>query len=259
MGRDDKTIKPPSFGLLAAEGRALLDIPALFAAAPFLTTAPRGQPHPVVVLPGLGADDRSTIAIRGFLESLGYQVYGWGRGRNVRAPDADLSAVAAQVAKLRKDSGLKVSLIGWSRGGIIAREVARQIPDAVRMVITLGSPFAAPAASNVRAIWKLLTGEKYEPPTAERVSKLARPIPVPSTSIYTRGDGVVAWRACLEEEGGERENIEVNTTHIGLGFHAPALWVIADRLAQAPGTWKPFLPGPMLAPWFPRPGRSSQN
>ena len=78
MGRDDKTIKPPSFGLLAAEGRALLDIPALFAAAPFLATAPRGQPHPVVVLPGLGADDRSTIAIRGFLKSLGYQVYGWG-------------------------------------------------------------------------------------------------------------------------------------------------------------------------------------
>jgi len=179
MGRDDKTIKPPSFGLLAAEGRALLDIPALFAAAPFLATAPRGQPHPVVVLPGLGADDRSTIAIRGFLESLGYQVYGWGRGRNVRAPDADLSAVAAQVAKLRKDSGLKVSLIGWSRGGIIAREVARQIPDAVRMVITLGSPFAAPGASNVRAIWKLLKGEKYSPVDVDlhprrRCSRVAR-------------------------------------------------------------------------------------
>jgi thioesterase domain-containing protein len=99
----------------------------------------------------LGADDRSTIAIRGFLESLGYQVHGWGRGRNVRAPDADLSAVAAQIEKLRGDSGLKVSLVGWSRGGIIAREVARQTPALVRMVITLGSPFAAPGASNVRA------------------------------------------------------------------------------------------------------------
>ena len=80
---------------------------------------------------------------------------------------------------------------------------------------------------------------KYEPPTPERVSRLAQPIPVPSTSIYTRADGVVAWRACLEQEGGERENVEVNTTHIGLGFHAPALWVIADRLAQPAGIWKP--------------------
>ena len=259
MGRDDKTVKPPPFALLATEGRGLLDIPALLAAAPFLAAAPRGQPHPVMVLPGLGADDRSTIVIRGFLESLGYKVHGWGRGRNVRAPDADLSAVDAQVKKLREDSGLKVSLVGWSRGGIIAREVARQIPAAVRMVITLGSPFAAPGASNVRAIWKLLTGQKHEPPTPERVSRLAQPIPVPSTSIYTRADGVVAWRACLEEEGGERENIEVNTTHIGLGFHAPALWVIADRLAQPPGAWKPFEPSLMLAPWFPRSSRSSQK
>jgi len=252
MPGDDKTVNPPPFTLLASEGRGLLDIPALITAAPFLAAAPRGQPHPVVVLPGLGADDRSTIAIRGFLESLGYQVQGWGRGRNVRAPDADVSAVAAQVTKLRNDSSLKVSLVGWSRGGIIAREVARQVPDAVRMVVTLGSPFAAPGASNVRAIWKLLTGQKYEPPTAERVSRLAKPIPVPATSIYTRADGVVAWRACLEEEGERRENVEVNTTHLGLGFHAPALWVIADRLAQSPGTWKPFRPGPMIAPWFPR-------
>ena len=164
MVHDDKTVKPPPFALLATEGRGLLDIPALLAAAPFLAAAPRGQPHPVMVLPGLGADDRSTFAIRGFLESLGYQVYGWGRGRNVREPDADLSAVAAQIKKLREDSGLRVRLVGWSRGGIIAREVARQIPAAVRMVITLGSPFAAPGASNVRAIWKLLTGHTSRQP-----------------------------------------------------------------------------------------------
>jgi pimeloyl-ACP methyl ester carboxylesterase len=167
--------------------------------------------------------------------------------------------VAARVAKLREDSGLKVGLIGWSLGGIFAREVARQVPNNVRIVITLGSPFAAPGATNVRPIWKLLTGQKYEPPSPERVSQLAQPIPVPSTSIYTRADGVVAWRACLEQEGGERENVEVNTTHIGLGFHAPALWVVADRLAQPPGIWKPFHPGPMTALWFFRSRRSSQK
>ena len=259
MGSDDKTVKPPSLTLLAAEGRGLLDIAGLFGAAPFLATAPRGQPHPVVVLPGLGADDRSTIAIRGFLQFLGYKVYGWGRGRNVRAPDADLASVVEQVIKLGGESGSKVSLIGWSRGGIIAREVARQIPDHVRMVITLGSPFAAPGASNVRAIWKFLTGQKYEPPTPERVSRLAQPLSVPTTSIYTRADGVVAWRACLEQEGAERENVEVNTTHLGLGFHAPALWVVADRLAQPPGAWKPFRPSPLAAAWFPRAGQPGKE
>ena len=251
MARDSKTVKAPSLALLASEGRGLLDIPALLAAAPFLATAPRGKPHPVIVLPGLGADDTSTIAIRGFLERLGYKAHGWGRGRNVRAPDSDLQSIAAQVVKFHAESGEKVSLIGWSRGGIIAREVARHVPDAVRLVVTLGSPFAAPGASNVKTIWRILTGQKYEPPTPERISRLAQPIPVPSTSIYTRADGVVAWQACLEEEGEGRENIEVVTTHIGLGFHAPALWVIADRLAQPLESWKPFRPNALVAPWFP--------
>ena len=114
----------------------------------------------MVVLPGLGANDRSTIAIRGFLETLGYQVHGWGGGRNVRASAADLSAVASQVGKLRQDSGRRVCLVGWSRGGIIAREVPRQVPDNARMVITLGSPIAALGATNVSAIWRLLTGER---------------------------------------------------------------------------------------------------
>ena len=257
MARDSKTVKAPSLALLATEGRGLLDIPALLAAAPFLATAPRGQPHPVMVLPGLGADDTSTIAIRGFLERLGYKVQGWGRGRNVRAPDSDLESIAAQVVKLHAESGEKVSLIGWSRGGIIAREVARHVPEAVRLVVTLGSPFAAPGASNVKTIWRVLTGQKYEPPTEERISRLAQPIPVPSTSIYTRADGVVAWQACLEEDGPKRENIEVITTHIGLGFHAPALWVIADRLAQPLGSWKPFRANALVAPWFPRPRRTT--
>lgn len=253
MAPSGKTVEAPSLALLATEGRGLLDIPLLLAAAPYLAMAPRGDGHPVVVLPGLGADDTSTIAIRGFLQHLGYDVHGWGRGRNIRAPSADLSAIAAQVEALHAKSGKTVSLVGWSRGGLIAREVARHVPKAIRQVVTLGSPFAAPGASNVKTIWRLLTGQPYEPPTAERIQALAQPIPVPSTSIYTRADGVVAWQACLESAGPNRENIEVATTHIGLGFHAPALWVIADRLAQPVGAWKPFRPNAMLAPWFPRP------
>ncbi|MEA2858683.1 MAG: hypothetical protein QOC72_722 [Methylobacteriaceae bacterium] len=245
-------LKPPSRTMLALEGRGLLDIAGLLAAAPFLAMAPRGTPHPVMVLPGLGADDRSTIAIRRFASMLGYDVHGWGRGRNVRAAKADLPVLARRIEDLHLRSKLPVSLIGWSRGGMMAREIAREIPHAVRLVVTLGSPFNAPHASNVGALWQTITGEKgtvaIDP---SRFAHYGRPIPVPATAIYTRSDGVVAWQACLEEEGDKRENIEVRTTHLGLGFHAPALWVIADRLAQKLGEWKPFRPGPLVAAFFP--------
>ncbi|HJQ57314.1 MAG TPA: alpha/beta hydrolase [Vineibacter sp.] len=252
MAGRDRKIEPPSRTLLALEGRGLLELPALLAAAPFLATAPRGQRHAVVVLPGLGADDSSTLPIRRFLAGLGYDVHGWGRGRNVRAPLSDVAAIVDQVTKLRSTTQLKVSLVGWSRGGILAREVARQIPEAVRLVISLGSPFAAADASNVKEIWRLLTGEEYKAPDPERLRSLAQPLPVPATSIYTRADGVVAWQACLEQESPTAENVEVNTTHLGLGFHPPALWVIANRLAQPFDSWRPFRPSRLVAPFFPR-------
>ena len=252
MTSKDREVNPPSATLLALEGRGLFDMASLATAAPFLTLAPRGTRHAVIVLPGLGADDRSTVAIRGFLSSLGYDVHGWSLGRNVRPSGADMPAILAQISRLRAATNLPVSLVGWSRGGIMAREAAREIPAAVRMVITLGSPFAAPGASNAGRIWRLLTGDAT--PTPERMKLLAKPIPVPATSIYTRSDGVVAWQACLEEEGPRRENIEVRTTHIGLGFHPPALWAIADRLSQPIGEWRPFRPSPLVAGFFPGSG-----
>jgi len=245
-------IKPPPRRLLLLEPAGLLDIPALFAAAPFLLSAPRGKKHGVVVLPGLGADDRSTVLLRRYLALLGYDVHGWKRGRNIRRPGEDLPAVMAQIKALKAKHDAKVTLIGWSRGGIMARELARQMPEAVRMVITLGSPFADPTASNVAVIWKFLTGEDAGPRNPESMKHLAEPIPVPATAIYTKTDGVVAWRACLEKESARAENIEVRSTHLGLGFHAPALWAIADRLAQPAGTWKPFKPSRLVAPFFPR-------
>ena len=251
MSTKNESISPPSRRLLLLEPRGLLDIPALFVAAPFLLTARRGRKHGVVVIPGFGADDRSTVLIRRYLSLLGYDVHGWKRGRNVRKPGADFAAVIEQIKALRAKHDLPVSLIGWSRGGIMAREISRQIPDDVRMVITLGSPFAAPTANNVGVLWKMLTGEDA-PSSPARLRELAMPIPVPATAIYTRADGVVAWRACLEPEGAKAENIEVRSTHIGLGFHAPALWAIADRLAQKGETWKKFKPGAVVAPFFPR-------
>ena len=120
------------------------------------------------------------------------------------------------------------------------------------MVVTLGSPFAAPGASNVGAVWRRLTGEAFPEHTQERMRALAAPLPVPSTSIYSRSDGVVAWRACRQTEGPQSENVEVRGSHIGLGFNPAAFWVIADRLAQPLGAWTPFRPSPVVARFFPR-------
>ena len=245
-------IRPPSALLFAIEGRGIFGIARLFAAAPFLATATRGSGQPVIVLPGLGGGDRSTLAIRRYLSFLGYQTHGWNRGRNMRPAGADVEPVAAQIRSLHRATGRPVSLVGWSRGGVIAREASRLAPEAVRMVITLGSPFAAPAATNILSSWRLITGESFLAPNAEQLLRLAIPVPVPSTSIYSRADGVVAWQACLEVEGPNRESVEVRGSHIGLGFNPTALWVIADRLAQPLGTWAPFRPGALAAALFPR-------
>lgn len=245
-------IRPPSALLFAVESRGILNIGSLLAAAPFLAAAARGPAQPVIVLPGMGGGDGSTLAIRRYLKLLGHQAHGWNRGRNVRPAGADLPGVAAQIRALRKETGKLVSLVGWSRGGIIAREATRLAPEAVRMVITLGSPFAAPAATNVLSSWRLITGESFMAHTDEELRRLALPLPVPSTSIYSRTDGVCAWQACQEIEGPQRENVEVRGSHIGLGFSPAAFWVMADRLAQPPGTWKPFRPSRLVAFLLPR-------
>ncbi|HZZ59761.1 MAG TPA: hypothetical protein VFE63_01115 [Roseiarcus sp.] len=248
-------IRPPSPLLFAIESRGILGIARLFAAAPFLAAASRGEPNPVIVLPGMGGGDRSTMAIRRYLSFLGYQAHGWNRGRNIRPAGADVEPIAAQIGALHAATGRLVSLVGWSRGGIIAREASRLAPEAVRMVITLGSPFAAPAATNIMSGWRLITGERFLAPSADHLRRLAAPLAVPSTSIYSRADGVVAWQACREAEGPNRENVEIRGSHIGLGFNASALWVIADRLAQPLGTWAPFRPGVLVAALFPRRAR----
>jgi pimeloyl-ACP methyl ester carboxylesterase len=245
-------IQRPSALRLALEARGFASPTRLLAAAPFLMSAPRGAPQAVIVVPGLGATDRSTAALRFYLRFLGYQAHGWSRARNVRSAGADLPAVAAQIGALGAATGNPVTLIGWSRGGLIAREAARIAPEAVGMVITLGSPFAAPAATNVAGAWRRLTGEALPTQTAEYWKGLAARLPVPSTSIYSRADGVVAWQACLQPEGAHSENVEVRGSHLGLGFNPAALWVIADRLAQPLASWAPFQPSGLAAPFFPR-------
>jgi pimeloyl-ACP methyl ester carboxylesterase len=237
-------ILPPSPALLALEGRAWLEFAALVPALPLLARAPRGDGHPVLVLPGWLASDRSTWALRRFLRDRGYHVHGWRLGRNL-GPDADtVAGLGRRFVALRARHERKLSLIGWSLGGIYARELARRFPADVRQVITLASPFRAPAASSVARLYRGL--RRSQTPPAPR-APLHAPLTVASSSLYSRSDGVVAWRSCLQDDGPLTENIEVRSSHCGMGHHPGALLVIADRLAQPEGAWQPYTP-PAL-PW----------
>lgn len=221
------------------ETRAWFEAGASLALIPVWRLAPRGDGHPVLVLPGLGASDRSTAILRGFLRSRGYAVRGWAQGRNLGFRTGVLDALRSRVLRLAADHDRKVSLIGWSLGGIFARELAKRVPDAVRQVITLASPFTGhPRATNAFQLYEWMTGRRIGAPEVHE--PLRAPPPVPTTSIWSRTDGVVSWRCSVERDLPCVENIEINASHLGIGAHPLALYAIADRLALPEGQWRPF-------------------
>jgi pimeloyl-ACP methyl ester carboxylesterase len=238
---------------LSEPGRAVADFALYLAARPLAARLPRGDGHPVLVLPGLLADDRSTLALRGVLRRLGYEVHGWGLGRNIGPTALCVSGIRDKVAQLTEEHGGPVSVIGWSLGGIFARDIARRSPDSVRQVITLGSPFRLARFSQTRAS-KVF--ERYSHLHVEHRSLPLEPdgpLPVPATSIYSHFDGIVHWQTCLDTPGERCENIAVMSSHLGLGHHPASIWAITDRLAQPAGTWAPFKAPLFLRPAFPRP------
>jgi pimeloyl-ACP methyl ester carboxylesterase len=236
-------ILPPSLGLLALEGRAWFELASLLPALPLLERAPRGDGHPVLVLPGLLASDQSTRALRWFLRRRGYHVHPWRLGRNLGPTPELIQALGQRFLAVRNRHQRKVSLVGWSLGGIYARELARHFSGEVRQVITLASPFRDTTATNVARIFRLTrAGRTPMPHDPETHARLRTPPPVPVTCLYSRTDGIVAWQSCLEEEGPQRQNIEIPSSHIGMGHHPAALYIIADRLAQPEGVWRPFNP-----------------
>jgi hypothetical protein len=244
----------PSSALLLTEPiRGLVDLAVLPLASPWLVTAPRGDGHGVLVLPGLLASDTSTLPLRRFLRLLGYDVRGWGLGRNRGPTEEVLQHLPRALADLAERTGGAVSLVGWSLGGIFAREIARLYPGQVRQVITLGSPFAAAgrwrnhADGPYRRLRHLHADEGRIPSRLQ----VARPIRVPSTSVYSRQDGIVSWQACIEPETALHENVEVRCSHLGFGVDPATLWLIADRLALPAGQQRPFRPPPLMRPLYP--------
>jgi len=210
---------------LAKELRAAPEFAAFVAfAGPMVASTPRGDGHPVLVLPGLGAGDTSTRPLRWFLDRLGYRTHGWGLGRNTGSSRHVPATLDRLVANLVDEHGRRVSLVGWSLGGVYAAALAARAPHRVRCMISLGSPLGG------------------------RV-----PRDVPTTSVYSRSDSIVPWRASILPAGPLRENVEVRGSHLGLGHNPAALVVIADRLSQSETAWKPFAVPSWAQRWIPEP------
>ena len=234
--------QPPSPWLLAMEFRAFWEFGAVVPAWPVLQRAPKGDGHPVIVFPGLSANDSSTAPLRHYLTTLKYDVAGWNQGFNFGARAGVLNAASRQVIDTVERTGRKASLIGWSLGGVYARELAKLLPGMVRSVITLGTPFSgSPKSTNAWRVYELTSGRRVDHESTHY--DLPAAPPVPTTSLFSRTDGIVAWQASIQtpdKANPNTENVEVIASHVGLGVNPSAWWAVADRLSQPEGQWKPF-------------------
>lgn len=248
----------PSLRSVAMEMRLPLEVAGGVLSYLFAHRLPAGEGQPVLIYPGFLAGDGSTLLLRRVLEKLGYPTYGWDQGANLGPRHGVLSGCRDRLMAIADRHGQKVSLIGWSLGGVYAREMAKMLDDHVRQVVTMGSPFAgSPKATNAYRLFRLLSGHSVhdDPRLLERLREVP---PVPTSSIYSRHDGVVHWHCSLQHPTPWSENIEVAASHLGMGFNPIALYVLADRLAQRERQWRPFARGgfrrlffrdpPVLAP-----------
>lgn len=232
-------VAPTSLALLELP-RVATEIALLSASRSILRDGPRGDGHSVIVIPGFLGSDRYNKALCNYLNGLGYRAGGWDLGVNLGPRDEVIEGLQRRLLTSYENSGRKVTLIGHSLGGVYAREMARQHPDAVRQVISLGSPIAERGNSGKLSsrLFRRLNG----PVDFERHSALQHAPPVPTTAVYSRTDGVVHWQNAVQRNGHVRcENIEVYGSHCGLTVNTSVWRLLADRLSQAEENWQPFV------------------
>jgi pimeloyl-ACP methyl ester carboxylesterase len=227
-----EAIQAPSAAGLLREVRGALELPRLLLRFPELARQPRGRGQRVLVLPGYGAGDASTAVLRAYLGFLGYRQRGWALGRNDGDVPGLLPRVVARLEALAREAGESVVLVSWSLGGYLAREAAREHPQAVQQVITLGSPVVGgPKYTAVAEVYRC-RGVDLDEIEAEVAERNRRPLVTPVTAIYSRNDAVVAWRACIDPDASNVEHVEVSATHLGLGFSPEVFKIISERLAR---------------------------
>jgi pimeloyl-ACP methyl ester carboxylesterase len=225
-------LEPPSSSGVFREVRSLMELPRLLLGFPGLARQPRGDGRSVLVLPAYGAGDGSTAILKAYLRWLGYSARGWRLGRNSGNVAGLLPRILKRLASLARRSDGPVTLIGWSMGGYFARELARERPDLVRRVITLGTPVIGGPKYTVVAQAYRRKGIDIDAIAAEIDSRNQTLLLTPVTAIYSRIDAIVAWQACIDPHGTSVEHVEVRTTHLGFGFSPEVFKIIAQRLAQ---------------------------
>jgi pimeloyl-ACP methyl ester carboxylesterase len=240
-----ETAKPPHLFWTLTEGRWMVEYGAFRLARRALKDLPKGDGHPVLFLPGFLAGDASTKPMRSLFADLGYEPHGWGLGQNLRFNEHREREMADLVTRLYQRAGRKISIVGWSLGGVFARELAKMHPEKVRAVISLGSPISNDRShSSARHLFEAINGKEPHPMRMGRYLRLDEAPPVPTTSILTKGDGIVHWRGSLQHADRashqQVENIIVPASHVGLGLNPLVMVVIADRLAQKEGRWEKF-------------------
>lgn len=237
--RRDSTqeLGPPPKIFMLLEWRVLQEYFWGLAMQPILQRGPVGDGHTVLVIPGFLANELSTRPLRRYLSSLGYNALDWGQGHNMGPVGERVEDILALLVTIIKQTGQRISVIGWSLGGVYARALSHSHPEYLRSVITLGAPIRFPQRSTVSPLYERISKEVGTPEALGQISSAPQ---VPSTSIYSKSDGVVSWQSAISDESPIAENIQVCGSHCGLGYNTRVLRIIADRLAQTENCWRPY-------------------
>lgn len=238
-----RAASPRRFDTLTEPHRAAIEHATYLHMIPSLVAAHAGEGcgHNVLVIPGLMTSDPSTTLLRHTLHLCRYRPHGWRQGLNIGPTRRIMSGIDDQIHRLTDAEGGPVSVVGWSLGGLLAQDLAQRLPDHVERVVTLGSPVGLidQSQSSVAALYRIFTPLHMPEYETEKWLARDRAITQPFTSIHSKSDGIVHWRASLIEEGPRAENVEIRGSHCGLGANAAAARVVLNRLAEPIATWQP--------------------